>query len=153
VSRSRVRRVLASRTEAAFRSSGSSVPHERKQRSAKRAQNGGCIRDEEGVVAEDESSKRLEFSSPQEGSSEIAAVPNDDEALANLKRILGVSPSHEGSPVTGRPSASASDLLTAVNTDAPSKIGNPLTDDEIRKLGFEPTRRGWVPRKAASDAA
>ena len=36
---------------------------------------------------------------------------------------------------------------------AGATIGEPLTDEQVRELGFEPTKHGWMPRKAASDAA
>jgi hypothetical protein len=92
---------------------------------------GDASRDEEGVshqVGTIVPGKEASETS-QEGLSE-SAPPSNEEALASLKRVLGATPRLE----TG-------------------EIGDPLTDDEIRELGYEPTRRGWVPRKAASDAA
>jgi hypothetical protein len=47
-------------------------------------------------------------------------APSDEEALANVKRWLDVT-----------------------------EIGDPMTDEEIRTLGYRQTRRGWVPIEAA----
>jgi hypothetical protein len=36
--------------------------------------------------------------------------------------------------------------MKPVNGYKPARsIGEPLSDDEIREMGYEPTRRGWVP--------
>jgi hypothetical protein len=87
-----------------------------------------------GDASRDEEGDRFSASESlsQEGLSESA--PTDEEALANLKRILKATPAD--SP--------------RLKTDA---IGEPLSDDEVRELGFEPTWKGWVPRKARSHAA
>jgi hypothetical protein len=86
---------------------------------------GDASGDERGDVPELESLD-VEVS---ETSSEVA--PSEAEALTTLERVLGATP-------------------RCLETD---EIGEPLSNEEIRELGYIATPKGWVLRKAADHAA
>jgi len=63
----------------------------------------------------------------------------------------------EGLHVTGEPSSPVEQPSEVAAHDALKRagveIGEPMTDEEIRALGYRRTSRGWVPIKGVTDAA
>jgi hypothetical protein len=76
-----------------------------------------------------------------DASGDEEGVGRDESEEANR---LSFSPSREGSTEI----AAFAALKRAGIT-----IGSPLTDEEIKALGYRPTARGWVPIKGAIHAA
>ena len=143
------------RRGAVLPSDGSASPavREGSSRSTGGIEHGSLVarRVEERVGSEVPTEDVGEKQSPKGTISEIAP-PSEDEAIANAERILGASPADDLATTVAK-AQSAVEVVHHGDYLETEEVGTPISDNEVRALGFEPTSKGWIPIEGATDAA